>query len=360
MAAISICIIGKNEEQNIEECLGRLSKLNAEIVFVDTGSTDQTKELAGKYTKNIFEFAWCDDFSKARNFSLEMATCDHVLIVDCDEYLEESDFDKVCTLIKQYPTAVGQITRHSLCFNGDGTQNLLTDRVERLFSKHLYHYEGSIHEQVVPIGLSDHTLTVYELPLTFFHVGYSGNPEAIARKADRDIRMLLKELEKHPDDTYLYYQLGEAYGLKGDYENAFQILDKGFYIDIDETLPYVKLMITSYGYSMIETGRYEQALGLEGVFETFGTYADFACMMGDLYLKLNKNQEALDMFAHALTLSDYSVEGANSFIPLHNIGCIYEAYEFYPEAIAAYEKAAALGHVHAAERLADLKMRLKQ
>lgn len=345
MIPVSICVIGKNEELNIPECFGRLSKLNAELVYVDTGSTDKSKELASKYTDKIYDFAWCDDFSAARNFSLDKASNRYVLIVDCDEYLEEADFKKAQALMNQHKTAVGQITRHSMCFNSSGEQTVMTDQVERFFDKTLYTYEGTIHEQVVPrSGDGKNELTVFQVPLTFLHVGYSGNPEAIAQKADRDIRMLLVELEKHPDDPYIYYQLGQAYSLKGDYENAFQILDKGFFLEVDETLPYVKLMITDYGNSMLETGRFEKAASLEGVFEAFKTYADFVCMLGNAFLKVQRNEEALKLFLYELSLTDYSVDGATTYIPLHNIGCIYEAYQIYDGALEAYSKAAALGY----------------
>lgn len=359
MYPISICLIGKNEELHIDECLGRLSKLDAELVFVDTGSTDKTRELASKYTKAIYDFAWCDDFAKARNYALSCASNDIILFIDCDEYLEESDLAKTYKLVQQYPNAVGQITLHSLCYNSSGKQTVATDLLVRLFNKKKYTYEGAIHEQIVPIQKSgDNSLSVFEIPMSFLHMGYSGNPEALAKKADRDIHLLLKELDKHPEDPYIYYQLGQAYLLKNDYENAFQILDKGFYLDIDETLPYVKMMITDYGNSMLETGRYEKAASLEGVFEHFKTYADFVCMLGNAFLKVQRNEEALNLFAYELTLTDYSVEGATTYVPLHNIGCIYDAYDMYEQAIEAYSKAAALGNENSKQRLDALKQRM--
>lgn len=372
MIPISVCMIVKNEEHNITECLSRLAKHPFELIVVDTGSTDKTKELAALYTDKIYDFAWCNDFSAARNFSISKASHDWILVVDCDEFLEEIDLDATYKLMEEFPNAIGQIARHSLCHN-DTNENVLTDSVERLFRRSLYHYEGCIHEQPIPLrqtkdtftsdsnktatndsaSLPSDTLTlnVFKIPLSFIHTGYNGSAEAIAEKAERNINLLLKELEKHPDDPYIYYQIGESYNLKGDAENAYQYFDKGFYLDVDETLPYVKLMITSYGYTMIETGRFEKALGLEGVYDSFKYYADFVCMMGDLYIKLRLNQQALDCFLHALTLSDYSVEGANSYIPLHNIGCIYDAYGYKEAAKEAFEKAAAYGYASSIERL---------
>lgn len=356
MIPISVCIIAKNEEKNIDRCLKLLSAYPFELVVVDTGSTDSTREVAKNYTDRIYEFDWCDDFSAARNFSLEKASNDWILVVDCDEYLETIRLEETYALMQNYPHAVGQIVRHSSCYNGT-EKTMITDYTERLFDKRLYHYEGIIHEQLAPRRSSADSpvLSVYRLPMEFSHDGYDGTPEKMQEKALRNITLLLRELGKHPDDPYLYYQLGESYSLTGDWENAYQAYDKGFYLDVDESLPYVKIMITSYGYSMLETNRAEKALGLEGVYDNFKTYADFVCMMGCVYLALTMNRQALEQFLYAATLTDYMTEGANSFIPFHNIGCIYEAYGYYKEALFYYDKAAKLGYTASMERKKNLE-----
>lgn len=357
MIPISVCIIGRNEEQHIDTCLSRLAKYPFEIVYVDTGSTDRTKELAAKYTSCIYDFAWCDDFSAARNYSLEKASNNYILVVDCDEYLETANLQELDELIQEFPLAVGQIVRKSPCYSGDA-ETAVTDYVERIFDRRYYHYTGIIHEQVTPRTGDSSKLTVYQAPLTFTHVGYFTNQEDREKKAKRNISLLEKELQKKPDDPYLYYQIGESYQLIGDYERAYQAYDKGFYLDVDETLPYVRDMITSYGHSMLETDRAQKALTLEGVYEYFQDYADFVYMMGNVYLTLRQNQKALDQFLHALELTDHLQDGTNSFLSLHNIGCIYEAYEYYDAAKEAYQKAADMGYAHSQERLTNLINRL--
>ena len=83
---ISVCVIAKNEADVLGRCLESVKGLD-EIVVVDTGSTDNTKEIAKRYTDNVYDFVWCDDFSKARNFAIEQCTSDWILILDADEYL---------------------------------------------------------------------------------------------------------------------------------------------------------------------------------------------------------------------------------------------------------------------------------
>jgi glycosyltransferase involved in cell wall biosynthesis len=91
MQSISLCMIVKDEEDVLERCLESARDLVDELIIVDTGSLDATKDIARKYTENIFHFSWIGDFSAARNFSYSQATSDWVLFLDADEYLEEKD-----------------------------------------------------------------------------------------------------------------------------------------------------------------------------------------------------------------------------------------------------------------------------
>ena len=89
MKTISLCMIVKNEEDNIGNCLDNIKDLVDEIIIVDTGSTDKTKEIVKKYTDKIYDFEWVDDFSKARNYSFSKATKDYIFWLDADDILLE-------------------------------------------------------------------------------------------------------------------------------------------------------------------------------------------------------------------------------------------------------------------------------
>ena len=94
MVTISLCMIVKNEEKVLERCLDSIYDLMDEVVIVDTGSTDRTMEIAKRYTKNIYRFAWVNDFSAARNFAFSRASCEYIYSADADEVLNEENRER--------------------------------------------------------------------------------------------------------------------------------------------------------------------------------------------------------------------------------------------------------------------------
>lgn len=95
LPGISLCMIVKNEEKNIAECLKHAEPLVSQMIVVDTGSSDRTKELARDCGARVFDFPWADDFAAARNFSLAQATCGYALVLDADEHFSPGDVDEL-------------------------------------------------------------------------------------------------------------------------------------------------------------------------------------------------------------------------------------------------------------------------
>ena len=91
MITISLCMIVKNEEKLLARCLDSVAGLMDEIIIVDTGSTDRTKEIAAKYTDKIYDFEWVQDFSAARNFAFSKAEMEYIYSADADEVLDEEN-----------------------------------------------------------------------------------------------------------------------------------------------------------------------------------------------------------------------------------------------------------------------------
>ena len=337
MLPISICIIAKNEEQNIENCLKPLRKYDWEIIVVDTGSSDGTKEMAAKYADMVLDYTWCNDFSAARNYSIKQASHDTILVIDSDEYLTEIDLEAILRLVKQNPTSVGLISRENH-YQMNGTDSVYVDLVERIFSRKYYHYEGIIHEQVRPREPDRYTYATYQIPLLLNHSGYNGSEEALQEKALRNISLLEKDLETHPDNPYTYFQIGQAYNMIHDDENACLYYGKGLSYDVDPAAEYVQMMVIGYGYALLHLNRAEEALGLSGIYDAFAVSADFFTLMGLIYLRNGQYMKALLEFVKALSCDNAHVVGSNSFIPSYNIGLINEMMGDTEAALLHYSK----------------------
>ena len=161
MIPISLCMITKNESDKLDRCLAAVKDLPLEIIVVDTGSTDNSIEVARKYTEHVYHFDWISDFAAARNFSVSKATNDWILVLDTDEYVTSVDMEAIYKLIDENATGVGCLIRTS----PDTVGSITVDHVERLFNKKFYMYKRPIHEQVLPI---DETLTAFcsfDIPL---------------------------------------------------------------------------------------------------------------------------------------------------------------------------------------------------
>ncbi len=134
MLPVSVCMIAKNEDNHIEECLKRLRPCRFEVIVVDTGSVDRTVETAQKYTDKVFHFAWCDDFSAARNFSIQQASNDWVLVIDCDEYLENVNLAELEDALEANSRCVGMIVRNNP-YIIQGVRSIMSERIGRLFNR---------------------------------------------------------------------------------------------------------------------------------------------------------------------------------------------------------------------------------
>ena len=98
MITVSVCMIVKNEEDILARCLDSLQGLYEELVIVDTGSTDKTKEIAHKYNAKVYDFTWVDDFSAARNYAFKQCTKDYIYSADADEVMDSKNRERFLRL----------------------------------------------------------------------------------------------------------------------------------------------------------------------------------------------------------------------------------------------------------------------
>lgn len=349
MFPLSVCIIAKNEEKHLEECLKRLVPYGFEIVLTDTGSTDRTLAIAEKYTGRIFHFDWCDDFSAARNFCMEKASHDWILSIDCDEYIEKIDLSFLNLCMENHPDRAGRILiRNRFLQNGQVTFE--QTRVSRLFNRRYFHFTGTVHEQ---LERRDHRpKTVYDAPVAILHVGYDETEADMQEKCRRNIALLTAQLDREGPDPYLYFQLGQCCRRLGENEKAFENFDAGLSMEVDPSLDYVKTMVESYGYTLLDLKQNREALGLSELYDTFAVRADFVFLMGLIYMNNSLFDAAIDQFQKASTMEEFAVDGVNSYKANYNIGVIYECTGHIPEAKTYYKKCG--GYAPAKERLKAL------
>lgn len=329
---ISACIITKNEAHYLEQCLSLLSKYPFEIVVVDTGSEDDSIEVANKYTDKVFCHSWQGDFSEARNFSVSMASNDMVMIVDTDEFIQAFDYDKFIKVVEVNSKKVGRINLNNQ-YTRAGEKHSTNEKLSRIFDRTLYTYEGIVHEQIVP--RNGGVFETYEAPIEYLHVGYDGSPKVLAAKTQRNIELLLKELAKQ-EDPYILYQLGKSYYMNGQYEEALEYFEKATAYDLNPALEYVVDLVVSYGYTLINMGQATQALMYENLYEEFSYSADFVFLMGLIYMNNAVFDAAVDEFLKAKQFDKCNLVGVNSYLADYNIGVIYECLGFTKEALEFY------------------------
>lgn len=150
MITISLCMIVKNEQDTLERCLLSVRDVVNEIIIVDTGSTDGTKEIARKYTKNIFDFQWIDDFAAARNFSFSKASMDYILWLDADDILLPEDIGMMFHMKQYMSPAVDAVSmKYYVDFDNNGNVALSVRRTRLVKRSRNYQWEGVVHEDLV-------------------------------------------------------------------------------------------------------------------------------------------------------------------------------------------------------------------
>lgn len=352
MLPISVCIITKNEEKRIGQCLAPLAAYPFEIIVVDTGSTDRTKEIARKYTDKIYDFPWINDFSAARNFSLQKASHNYVLIIDSDEFLIDIDLDAIEKAVSEHPRAVGMLLRNNY-YDSNGMPTNYPDRVERLFHKRYYHYIFTIHEQVADSRTDRTDYERYNIPLVIDHAGYQGSREEMRKKVERNNTLLLGEVERNPDNPYFYFQIGQSYNSIEDYENSYLWYKKAFALPLNPDELWVQVMATAFINAMTHTGRAEEARAFfEPIYDDFANDANFYCSMGVIYLNINQPLKAMMEFVKAVQCPNAREEGANTYIPYYNMGLVNEMLGNLPSAVSFYQKCGS--YPLATTRLAEL------
>lgn len=144
---ISLCMIVRDEEENLAGCLDSVKDAIDEIVILDTGSKDRTKEIARRYTEHIYDYVWRDDFAHARNTAFSYASGPYLMWMDADDVMKKSEREKLIALRPALDGSVDAVMMPYVCGSRpDGTPELIFDR-ERIVRKDAgFCFKGAVHE----------------------------------------------------------------------------------------------------------------------------------------------------------------------------------------------------------------------
>lgn len=221
---ITLCMIVKNEANHLEKCLSSVQGIVSEIIIVDTGSKDNSKDIALKFGAKLIDMPWENDFSKARNLSLKHATSSWILVLDADEAVDHWNKEQL-----QYLLDAAHIHGYWLPiihYIGDAPEaDFVTDHVCRLFrnDKRII-FRGIIHEETASSiwELSEGEIAFAELHI--YHYGYLEDELQRKKKYQRNLALINSGLQLQPNHLILRYALGAEYYQQEQYHAAADVL----------------------------------------------------------------------------------------------------------------------------------------
>lgn len=238
MSGLSQCMIVKNEEANIERALSWGVGLVDEQIVVDTGSTDRTVEIARSMGAKVFRYTWDDDFAGAKNYAVSQASGKWIAFLDADEYFEPGDAKKIPELLKELsPEQVDGLMVSMIQLDGEGGFFAGGSQARIFANREDICYRRRIHEQLIrkdgkPLHLRDSTKE-----LCVIHTGYRKDEKLQALKGQRNLRMILWELEDNPKDYEMLGYLGDIYFSAEQLDKAQEAYQKAVRYMPPQTVP---------------------------------------------------------------------------------------------------------------------------
>ena len=388
---ISLCMIAKNEENNLANCLNSVKEIVDEIIIVDTGSADKTKKIARKFNAKVYDFKWIDDFSAARNESIKHAAKDWILILDADEVLEDAGLKTINGLIngnetdaflflqKNYTNdaSVAGFVNEEHKKDGKVYAGWYGSLIARLFrNKKGYCFEGAVHELVEPsIGAKKGRIAASNVVLHNY-----GNADPAARKKKMEFYLeLCKKKANQSKDGNSYYELGVLYKENNDFENAIKSFKKAIEMESSHAMALYELGIVYEQQKNYDEAikNYTESLRIKEnseAFQNLGVCYSKKGMLKEAYrnlvkaVLLNPNKytiynnlgavlEKIGNYDSAVQMLEIAIKlNPNNVIGFYNLGVALDKKGEFGKAIEAYEKAVELGH----NKSEEIKKRIKQ
>ncbi|AHM68240.1 hypothetical protein LK13_10505 [Paenibacillus polymyxa] len=328
MKTIALCMIVKNEQEHLRRCLDSVKNKVDQIVIVDTGSTDETIKIAKEYTDDVHHMEWNNNFAAARNESIKYATTDYILVLDADEYLEESaDLQKeIASGADYYFTKIHNI------MSFDRALNHLAIRIF-LNNKDLY-YQNRLHEH---LNIMDEGLNFKsgQAELVIMHTGYTDEMMEGREKAKRNLPLMLKEVEENPT-VYNLFNMGRTYMWVGKYEKAITFLKRAY--PMSKNLTIASDLIITLCRSLGEMKRYNEALQiLQEAVVVHPKEVDLLHLQALYYMEIEYYRDAIATMTKCLDIGDQGItvtEGHGSYIAHFRLA---DWYELRNDLVKGYE-----------------------
>ncbi|MDR4889993.1 glycosyltransferase [Fredinandcohnia sp. QZ13] len=305
---LSVCMIVKNEEKYLTRCLESIRNQVDEIIIVDTGSTDNTVKIAEEFGARVYHYEWKNDFADARNFSINKASYEYILVLDADEFLDhDARIKEVLSLGKDY---------YVLNIKNNMSNGYVSyHQAIRLFKNNInLSYYGKIHEHLNVDESSN--LTNGFGNFIIHHDGYMQDTFKEKDKYNRNIEILLKEVSESPSG-YNLFNLGVQYKVGRKYKEALKALKKSYFLSKDQV--YVPYLLYQMGDCLLMIGKIEDGINLmKDATKLFPKYTGFYFMLGTLYSNKNYLLDAEYAYKKCLELGEVkyfqTIEGVGSYL----------------------------------------------
>jgi len=292
---ISLCMIVRDNTDTIEACLSSIKPWVDEMVIVDTGSTDDTPEIARRYGARLFDFPWCDDFAAARNESIRHAGGEWVFWMDSDDTIDPENGRKLRALAdgNQDGNTLGYVMQvHCPAAPDEGPSDVTVVDHVKMFRNHRgLSFECRIHEQVLP-SIREAGGDVAFTDIFVVHSGSDHSPAGQKRKIARDLHLLELELHDRPNHPFALFNLGMTYADIDEHAQAVDALRKSLEFSgaQDSHVRKVHALLVA---SLMRLERYDEAeqAGTEGL-RSFPDDPELRFRQGMLLHELGRCDEA--------------------------------------------------------------------
>jgi len=298
-ATLSVCLITRNEADSLPRCLESVQALADQIVVVDTGSTDETVQIARQFGAEVHHFPWRDDFAAARNAAISHATCDWVLIMDADEELPaESSAQLDGLLAHPIPGPVCQLITHTPTHGASRYGIDLVGHLRLFRNGAGIHFRSAIHEQLVDQQgrLIDSAVAT---GILVHHHGYLESPEAMAERGERNLRMIAAQLEADPRNAYLLFHLGHACLAGGRAEEAVAALSRAVELaEPGHAFCTKAVVLLAHGLDLLQRGAEAEPI-VRAALAGQPEHPELLCALGHLLERQHRVEEAVEVYRAA-------------------------------------------------------------